>query len=81
MAEISRRLVFNQPGKYFVDAGCICCGICTRIAPAIFKVNLIEEVGFVGKQPETKAEIEALLRAVIACPVDAIGEDRKERTL
>lgn len=78
MAEISKRLIFNQPGAYYVDENCICCGICTRIAPGIFQINLIAEVGFVEKQPETKKEFDAVLEAILACPVSAIGKDNKE---
>jgi len=78
MADLSTRTPLNVAGKYYVDFNCICCGICTLIAPLNFLVNLNEEYGYIGKQPETKAETKAIEEAIRNCPVDAIGNDGEE---
>ena len=78
MADVSKRTPLNVAGKYYVDINCICCGICTLTAPLNFLVNLNEEYGYIGKQPETKEEIKAIEKAIQNCPVEAIGYDGEE---
>ena len=75
MADVTERTPLNIPGRYYVDFNCICCGICTLIAPLTFLVNLIDEYGYVGKQPESESERKAIEKAIQNCPVDAIGDD------
>ena len=75
MADIKNRIPFNMIGKYYVDFNCICCGICTLTAPHNFMMNLEGEYGFIGKQPQIKEEEEAIIKAMINCPVGAIGND------
>ncbi|MBN2396070.1 MAG: ferredoxin [Candidatus Atribacteria bacterium] len=78
MANLSKRTSLNVAGKYYVDFTCICCGICTLIAPLNFFINLNEEYGYICKQPETKEEIKAIEEAIQNCPVEAIGSDGEE---
>ena len=75
MADFSKRTPLNVAGRYYVDCGCICCGICTLLAPLNFLVNLADEYGYVAKQPENREEIEAMEKAIKDCPVDAIGNN------
>ena len=73
MADHSKNLLPNVPGRYFVDRRCICCGICTVFAPAFFKVDLEREVGYVSRQPGSGDEERAVKQAMSNCPVQAIG--------
>jgi ferredoxin len=75
MAHSMKKTPLNVSGPYYVDCNCICCGICTLIAPLNLFVNLNDEYGYVGKQPENKDEIRAVEKAIQNCPVDAIGND------
>ncbi|MBN1648252.1 MAG: ferredoxin [Spirochaetales bacterium] len=75
MAELSRKTPESVPGKYYVDLSCICCGICTLIAPKNFMVTLSKEYGYLGKQPENSEEKIAVDEAILHCPVNAIGAD------
>jgi ferredoxin len=78
MADITKKIPLNAIGKYYVDQGCICCGICTTFAASVFIINLDEEFGYVGKQPQTEEEVKAVIEAMNNCPVDAIGDDGDE---
>ena len=75
MADFSNRTPLNAAGKYYVDINCICCGICTLMAPLNFCVNLDEEYGYVGKQAESDQEMRVIEKAIDNCPVNAIGND------
>jgi glyoxylase-like metal-dependent hydrolase (beta-lactamase superfamily II)/ferredoxin len=74
MADPARRLPANAGGPLFVDATCIDCEACRQLAPATF----IEHAGAsaVARQPGTADETSAALRALVACPVGAIGDLR-----
>jgi len=64
----------SLPGMYFIDGTCICCGVCTTYAPALFAVNLEKEIGYVQRQPQDKKEEIAVRKALANCPVSAIRE-------
>ena len=49
MANLSPRLPDNVPGEFFVDATCIDCDTCRRVAPAVFEEG--DGHSFVGAQP------------------------------
>jgi glyoxylase-like metal-dependent hydrolase (beta-lactamase superfamily II)/ferredoxin len=58
-------------GEFFADRTCIACETCAQIAPEIF-----EEAGEffqVHRQPVTRGEVRWATRALLACPVGAIG--------
>src|SRR5262245_6743790 len=71
MASPARRLATNAPGDFFVDASCIDCDACRWIAPATF--DRAGEHSRVHRQPETAAERERALQALVACPTGSIG--------
>ncbi len=75
MSDLSMRLPENTPGKYYIDEGCINCGLCVMIAPS--NVHFDENAGiqFVNKQPALPSESNQLEEAMVACPTDAIGAD------
>lgn len=79
MANRQRRLTANVAGNFYVDATCINCDTCRQLAPETF-----EEVGgssAVVQQPqEAPREIEAY-RALLACPVGAIGTEHGDPAL
>jgi glyoxylase-like metal-dependent hydrolase (beta-lactamase superfamily II)/ferredoxin len=72
MADPARRLPSNAVGPLFVDASCIDCDACRQLAPATFAE--CGDASAVAMQPRTEAELAAALRALVACPVGAIGD-------
>lgn len=71
MANPDRRLATNADGDFFVDSSCIDCGTCRWMAPAVFDAQ--GGHSRVHRQPGSDADVEASLRALVACPVSAIG--------
>ncbi|HEX3464095.1 MAG TPA: MBL fold metallo-hydrolase [Candidatus Elarobacter sp.] len=72
MADPARRLAANAPGPFFVDASCIDCDACRQLAPATFTETA--EFSAVTAQPREAHELADALRALVACPVGAIGD-------
>ena len=72
MADLARRLSSNAEGALYVDATCIDCDACRQLAPATFAER--GEFSAVAVQPRGEAELAAALRALVACPVGAIGD-------
>ena len=77
MAEIAKRLAANVPGEFFVDSTCIDCGTCRQVAPGIFAEG--RDASFVHRQPGSDTEAHRARMALVACPVAAIGAQRKQR--
>jgi ferredoxin len=75
MAEISRKVRENVPGKFYVDETCIDCDLCRETAPANFVRLDRRKYSYVIKQPENVAEVAACMAAMDECPVEAIGND------
>jgi len=75
MAEIEDKLPENAHGKYFVDNQCIDCDVCRDTSPTNFARNDENGYSFVYKQPETEEELALCEEALLACPVEAIGND------
>ena len=73
MADSALRLPANAPGDVFVDRTCIDCDTCLHLAPAVF--DTAGGRSYVRHQPQTGDELAATLRAIVACPVGAIGDD------
>jgi ferredoxin len=68
----------NAPGKYYVTELCIGCTLCRETAPGHFRANKEEGVDYVFRQPETPQEETLCIRAMEACPMDAIQDDGLE---
>jgi len=75
MAEIEDKLPDNAPGKFYVDEQCIDCDVCRDTSPANFTRNDENGYSFVYKQPENTEEFALCEEALLACPVEAIGDD------
>lgn len=75
MAEIEDKLPENRPGKFYVDNQCIDCDVCRDTSPANFTRDDENGYSFVHKQPETTEEFSLCEEALMACPVEAIGDD------
>lgn len=75
MARRSAAVPENVPGDLFVDAACIDCGTCRRLAPTVFGQG--PGRAFVARQPGDAAERVRAMLAVVACPVGAIGASDK----
>jgi glyoxylase-like metal-dependent hydrolase (beta-lactamase superfamily II)/ferredoxin len=72
MADPARRLAGNAAGPLFVDSSCIDCDACRQLAPTTFAER--GEYSLVAAQPHGDDELAAALRALVACPVGAIGD-------
>ncbi len=71
MANLQQRLPENVPGDFFVDSTCIDCDTCSQLAPAMFRDH--GKQNSVHHQPETGAEIQRAMMALVACPTGSIG--------
>lgn len=77
MARLQDRLPRNADGDYFVDASCIDCGTCWRIAPRLFDRSDEDERSFVRRQPGRDEERTRAAMALVACPTSSIGTAAK----
>jgi glyoxylase-like metal-dependent hydrolase (beta-lactamase superfamily II)/ferredoxin len=71
VADALKQVPGNTAGEFFVDRTCIACETCSQLAPETF-----EESGAffrVHHQPGRRGEIRRATRALLACPVGAIG--------
>jgi ferredoxin len=76
MADITRKVPQNVPGRFFVDNTCIFCDLCTQISPNNFREDNYHGWAFVVKQPETVDEFGLCIEARDACPTESIGLTR-----
>ena len=81
MAFFEDKLPENTAGKFYVDRQCIDCDVCRDTAPSNFTRNDENGYSYVYKQPEAVEEFELCLEAMMACPVEAIGDDGAAETL
>lgn len=75
MADPTKKVEGNVPGRFYVDETCIDCDLCRETAPANFARDPDERTSFVKAQPETHEQEAACLTALEDCPVEAIGRD------
>ena len=75
MADPNDRVPENTPGAYYVDTNCIDCDVCRDTASSNFTRNDRGGYSFVFKQPQTPEELALCEEALMACPVEAIGND------
>jgi ferredoxin len=78
MADIKDKLPENVPGRYYCDDQCIDCDVCRDTSPANFTRQDENGYSYVYKQPETPEEERLCREALMACPVEAIGDDGAE---
>lgn len=78
MADPKLRLSTNVAGAFYVDRTCIDCDTCRQLAPATFAD--VDGMSAVRVQPRAPQELAAALRALVSCPVGAIG-DRERRSV
>ncbi|MEO1590984.1 MAG: MBL fold metallo-hydrolase [Cyanobacteria bacterium J06632_22] len=71
MAHLKDRRSQNVPGDLYVDNSCIDCDTCRWMAPHIF--NRQGGLSAVHHQPQTPAERQAGLQALLSCPTASIG--------
>ena len=75
MADLLDKFPQNVPGKYYVDDQCIDCDVCRDTSPDNFTRFDKDGHSYVQKQPETPEEEALCEEALMACPVEAIGDD------
>lgn len=75
MADKTKKVPENVPGKFYVDETCSGCEVCVSTAPENFKMNDDEDHAYVYKQPENDDELDACQEALENCPEEAIGDD------
>jgi glyoxylase-like metal-dependent hydrolase (beta-lactamase superfamily II)/ferredoxin len=68
----SQAVAENAPGDLFVDASCIACDTCRRLAPDTFGGGE-DDRAFVMAQPAEGGARRRALLALVSCPVAAIG--------
>ncbi len=78
MARAALRLAKNAPGALYVDGSCIDCETCRRVAPLTFSRDPRAGQSIVSRQPQSGAELERALMALVACPTASIGSDEKQ---
>lgn len=71
MADPKRAHPANAPGPWFVDTTCIDCDAARQVAPGL--IEEVEGTSVLVRQPRTEEERLAATRALLACPVAAIG--------
>lgn len=76
MANRALRLATNVAGDFFVDQTCIDCDQCRELAPEVFGDG--EGHARVARQPDSPAALHNALRALVCCPVGAIGTERPQ---
>jgi len=75
MADKTRILKENVPGKWYVDDSCTPCHVCLEEAPKLLRYNEDQTYVYFFKQPETPEELDAAQRALDICPTGSIGND------
>lgn len=75
MADPNDRVEENIKGTFYVDTQCIDCDVCRDTAPDNFTRCDDNGYSYVFKQPESEEERALCEEALIACPVEAIGND------
>ncbi len=75
MADKKDKVVDNTAGRYYIDSGCIACGLCINEAPKCFKMTESEDYAYVCRQPENEKEEADCAAAMEMCPVNAIGNN------
>lgn len=73
MADKNAKIAGQAPGRWYVDASCIGCSLCTTTDPDVFEMQ--GDVALVIAQP-AGADAESLAaQAMSECPAQAIGND------
>ena len=75
MADPTDRVPENVPGRYYVDTQCIDCDVCRDTAPENFTRADSNGYSYVFRQPRDEEERTLCEEALMACPVEAIGND------
>jgi ferredoxin len=75
MSDVRNKLPDNTGGAFYVDRECIDCDVCRDTSPANFTRNDENGYSYVYKQPENETERALCEEALMACPVEAIGDD------
>ena len=75
MADYTKRLPQNVPGRWYVDSNCIDCDLCRETAPTVFRRDDENGNSIVFHQPESEEERRLAEEAMAGCPVEAIGKD------
>lgn len=64
--------------EFYCDKACIHCEICQENAPENFKSSKAQNHSICFKQPENETELENCKEAMLCCPVEAIGNNKRE---
>ncbi|MCP4935017.1 MAG: MBL fold metallo-hydrolase [bacterium] len=75
MAILKKRRLSNVEGDFYVDSTCIDCGTCRWVAPESFDAS--GDKSRVYHQPVNDDQTQRACMALLACPVGAIGSEKK----
>lgn len=64
----------NLPGRFAVNRDCVCCSVCSAIAPELFAMSEQEDHLRVARQPASTEEVALATEARQCCPADAIED-------
>lgn len=79
MANIQARRSQNVAGDLYVDSSCIDCDTCRWMSPTVF--SRVGEQSAVHHQPDSAAERQGALQALLACPTASIGTVAKPQDI
>lgn len=67
-------MINNQKlNHYKILEHCIACTTCSSMAPNVFKLDLMNQIAIVEKQPHHAQDDKKSFSALKSCPVSAIG--------
>lgn len=69
------RYPLNVPGKFYVDDQCTDCDLCREYAPDNIRRDDRYGHYYVYRQPQTKAEVAAVMKGARGCPTQAVRDD------
>lgn len=70
--DLSVSLIAGEPVSFVVIGDCICCSVCSDIAPDNFRLSDDEDHNICHQQPRDDDELAACCEAAESCPVEVI---------
>ncbi|KAA0212563.1 ferredoxin [bacterium] len=75
MPDPQNRVAFNVPGRWYIDASCVNCGLCPAEVPDVFRETPDGISSYVWRQPQSPQGEAACEDMAGRCPTNSIGND------